>query len=92
MPAWMSLRLESNRHRARPPRHREHQEGQPVGHHREATQRRRIQLLERDPVADHVLDVVGHHRQRIAEQVHPVAGMPQGGEGLMRRAGIALCA
>ncbi len=60
--------------------------------HGEAAEGGRLELLERDPIGDDVLGAVSRHRQRIAEQVHPVAGMPQGGEGLMRRAGIALCA
>ena len=49
-------------------RHREEQERQPVRDHREATQRRRVELLEHDPVADDVLDVVGHHRQHERHQ------------------------
>ena len=60
--------------------------------HREAAEGGRLELLERDPVGDDVLGAVGRHRERIAEQVHPVARMAQSGEGLMRRARIALCA
>ena len=44
-------------------RDREQQERQPVRHHREARQRRRMEFLKHHPVADDVLDIVGHHRQ-----------------------------
>ena len=46
---------------------REEQERHPVADHREPGERGRVELLEHHPVADDVLDVVGHHRQQ-AEQ------------------------
>jgi hypothetical protein len=42
-----------------------------------------MELLKRHPVADDVLDVVSHHRQHVGDEVSAIAGMPQGGEGLL---------
>ena len=61
--------------------HREQQVGHPVRDDRESAQRRRAELLEHDPVADHMLDVVGHHGQHVAEQEAAVMGLAQRGEG-----------
>ena len=45
------------------------QKRQPVRQHREAGQRRRMEFLEHHPIADHVLDVVGHHRQHVGREL-----------------------
>jgi hypothetical protein len=71
-------RIEAVGHRAG--RHRQEQERQPVRDHREAAQRGRIEAFVDHPVADHVLDVVGHHRQRREQEVRPIAAVAQGGE------------
>jgi hypothetical protein len=39
-----------------------------------------VEFLEDDPVADDVLDAVGHHRQRRGEEVGAIAGVAQRGE------------
>ena len=65
---------------------REQQERHPVADHLEPGQRRGVELLPQHPVGDDVLDVVGHHRQRRAEQVRPAVTVAQRGE-LARRSG-----
>ena len=59
---------------------REQQERRPVTDDREPRQRRRVEHLEYDPVADDVLDVVGRHRQEIDHEVPAVRRNPQRGE------------
>src|SRR5256885_16591635 len=46
-----------------------------------------MEFLENDPVADHVLDRIGHHRQRRADEIGAVAGVAERGEGLRRSGG-----
>jgi hypothetical protein len=46
----------------------------------EAAQRRRVELLVDDPVADDVLDVVGRHRDETERVVRPIVARVQGGE------------
>jgi hypothetical protein len=67
----------------------EQQERHPVADHLEAGQRRRVELLPQHPVGDDVLDVVGHHRQRRAEEIGPAVAVAQRGELL--RYGIGGC-
>ena len=73
-------------------RHREHQEREPMRQHRKAGQRRRVELLEQHPVADDVLDVVGHHRQHVGRELDLKAAIAErreravcGGRGAARR-------
>ena len=61
---------------------REQQERHPVGEHREAGERGRFELLEDDPVADHVLDIVRHHGEHRVTQIGAPAGMAERREGL----------
>jgi hypothetical protein len=49
-------------------------------HDGKAAQHRRLELLEDDPVADHVLDAVGHHHRRHAEEVDAECRLAQSGE------------
>ena len=49
--------------------HREQEERHPVADHREAAEGGRVELQEDDPVADDVLDVVGHHREQAEREV-----------------------
>jgi hypothetical protein len=65
---------------SRPRIDRKEQERQPVRHHGEAAERRRLELLEQDPVADHVLDAVGHHGERSAGEKAAEGSLAQGGE------------
>ena len=51
---------------------REEQERHPVADDGEAAERRRVERLEDDPVADDVLDVVGRHRHQAEREVAPV--------------------
>ena len=44
-----------------------------------------MKLLVDDPVADHMLDIVGHHRQHGAEQIKAAMGVAQGGKRLRCR-------
>ena len=53
------------------------QERQPVADDLEAGQRGGVELLPDHPVGDDVLDVVGHHRQGRAAQVHPAGRVAQ---------------
>ena len=69
-------------------RHREQQERQPVRDHREAAERRRMELLEHDPVADHVLDVVGHHGEHERHQKRAKSGSRSASKG--RGAGLVV--
>ena len=41
---------------------------------------RGMEFLEDDPIADHVFDVVRHHRHRCGQQVDAAIGMAQGRE------------
>ena len=66
----------------RPGIDREQQERHPVGEHREAGERRRFELLEDDPVADHMLDIVRHHGEHRVTQIGAPAGMAERREGL----------
>jgi hypothetical protein len=61
---------------------REQQERQPVRHHRKAGERGRLEFLKDHPVADHVLDVVGHHREREGEELGAEARIVQRRKGL----------
>ena len=60
--------------------YREQQEGQPVRDDRESGERGRMEFLEDDPVADHVLDGVGHHHRRHAHEEQAKPRLAQGGE------------
>jgi len=62
----------------------EEQHRQPVRQDRVAAQGGRLEFLEHHPVADHVLDAVGHHRQRRVEKIGTEAGVSQGSEGALR--------
>jgi hypothetical protein len=64
---------------------REQQEGQPVRHHCNAAEQRRVELAEHDPVADHVFDIVRRHRQRGADEEHAELRQAQRGERARRR-------
>ena len=71
---------------------REHQEREPVRQHRKPGQRRRVELLIQHPVADHVLDIVGHHRQHVGRELDLKAAIAErreravrGGRGAARR-------
>ena len=75
-----AARVEAVGQRAR--QHREKQERQPVRDHREAGQGGRIELLVHHPIADHMLDVVGHHRHHVGDEMGAIARIAQGGEGL----------
>jgi hypothetical protein len=77
-----AARIEAIGERARVDR--EQQERQPVRQDGEAAQRRRLKLLEHDPIADHVLDAVSHHRQRRGEKEGAKTRVAQRGEGLVR--------
>jgi len=59
---------------------REEQERHPVADDGEAAERRRVEGLEHDPVADDVLDVVRRHRHEAEREVAPVVGGVQGRE------------
>src|SRR5258708_10139013 len=48
-----------------------------------------MEFLENDPVTDHVLDRIGHHRHRRACEIGAVAGVAERGEGLRRGGGKA---
>jgi hypothetical protein len=48
-----------------------------VAEHLEAGERGGVELLPQHPVRDDVLDVVGHHRERAAEQVDPARGVAE---------------
>ena len=48
--------------------------------HRKAAQGRRVEFLEHHPVADHVLDIVGHHREHVGGELRAKAGMSHGGK------------
>ena len=50
----------------------EEQKRQPMRQHREAGERRRIEFLEHHPIADHVLDVVGHHGQHEGHELKAI--------------------
>ncbi len=56
------------------------QEGRPVADDGEARERRRVERLEDDPVADHGLDGVGHHREEPGHEVRTEVGVAHGGE------------
>src|SRR5690606_31068280 len=56
------------------------QERQPVCDDCETGERRRLELAEDDPVADDVLDVVGHHRAGKAEKETSIARMTKRGK------------
>ena len=87
MPNWMMRRgIEAVVERARPDR--EQQERQPVRDHRKAAERRRLELLVDDPVADDVLDGVRHHRQHGAAEIGAVAGLAQRSEGAVLGLGL----
>ena len=62
-------------------RHREEQERQPVRHHGKTAQRGGVELLKHHPVADHVFDVVRHHRQRVGADMRAKVRIAPGGEG-----------
>ena len=51
---------------------RKQQERKPVRQHRKAGQRGRMEFLEDHPIADHVLDIVGHHGQHIGRELGPI--------------------
>jgi hypothetical protein len=70
----------------RPEVHRKKQEWQPVREHREPRQGRRAKQLEHDPVADHMLDVVRHHRGRGRYEVNAEAAVTERGERRLRAA------
>ncbi|MET4603496.1 hypothetical protein ABIB90_002974 [Bradyrhizobium sp. JR4.1] len=53
-------------------RDREQQERQPVRQHRKARQRRRMEFLEHHPITDHMLNIIGHHRQHVSDELEPV--------------------
>jgi hypothetical protein len=42
-----------------------------MNQHREASQYRRVKLLIQEPVADNVLDIVGHHREHRSDEIDP---------------------
>ena len=52
--------------------------------HRIAAESRRLEFLIDHPIADHVLDRVGHHGDRVANQVGAVAGRVERREGPVR--------
>ena len=59
---------------------REQQKRHPVADDREPGERRRVERLEDDPVANDMLDVVGHHREEADHEVSTVGGNPERGE------------
>ena len=66
----------------------EEEERHPVADDGEAAERGRVELLEDDPVADDVLDVVGHHGQQPGDEVPTIVAHVEGGEpGSERRDG-----
>ena len=69
--------------------HREEQERQPVRHHREPAERWRMELLEHEPVADDVLDVVRHHREHECHEVGGISGDAERAERTVRARGGA---
>jgi hypothetical protein len=60
---------------------REQQERQPMRQHGEARQGGGMELLKQHPIADDVLDVVGHHRHYVSEELGAKARMAQCREG-----------
>jgi hypothetical protein len=64
---------------------REQQKWQPVRDDRESGERRRMEFLEHHPVADDVLDIVGHHRKHEGDELDAESRMPHGGERAFRR-------
>jgi hypothetical protein len=44
-----------------------------------------MEFLEHHPTADHVLGVVGHHRQKVSDELGAIARIARRGEGLPRR-------
>ena len=41
---------------------------------RKASQSRRVKFLEYDPIADHVLDIVGHHGEHVSDELRAETG------------------
>src|SRR5262249_3637403 len=60
---------------------------EPVRNDREAGERGRVKLLEEDPVADHVLDGVGHHHRGDPDEEQAEPRLAQGGERARRAHG-----
>jgi hypothetical protein len=59
---------------------REQEKRQPVRNDGEAGERGRMEFLEHDPVADHVLDGVGHHHRGHPDEEQAKPRLAQGGE------------
>ena len=60
--------------------------------HRKTAECWRMEFLEHDPVADHVLDIVGHHREYEGGELRPKAGMAHRRKGPhLSRRGLAPC-
>ena len=51
-----------------------------MGDDRETAERWRVKFLKRDPVADHVLDIVCHHREQKRPEEYPEAWQAKGVE------------
>jgi hypothetical protein len=81
-----AARIEAVRERAGPDR--EEQERQPMRDDGEAGEGRRMKFLEDHPVADHVLDAVGHHRGGLTQKERAIAGIAKRSEGLLGHASL----
>ena len=68
MPHWM-MRRGSKRSASAPAATENSRNGSQCDTHGEAGQRRRMEFLEQHPVADDVLDIVGHHRQDVGDEL-----------------------
>src|SRR5256885_3504505 len=58
--------------------------------HRVAAQGRRLELVEHHPIADHMLDAVGHHRHGRVDEVGTEARVTQRGKRTTRGGSLAL--
>jgi hypothetical protein len=68
----------------RPGDDRKQEERQPVRNDREPAQRRGMEFLKHHPVADDVLDIVGHHRNHKADELRAKARVAHRSERLLR--------
>ena len=84
MPHWM-MRRGSKRSASAPAATENSRNGSQCETHREARQRRRMEFLEQHPVADDVLDVVGHHRKHVGDELGAETRVTHRGEGAFRR-------
>ena len=70
---------------------REQEKRRPMADDGEPGEHRRLKLLKQHPVADHMLDVVGHHRQHGGDKKPAVVFMLERGESDLRLRPIRSC-